>query len=384
MFKPTMFSEILKLLPADILRQAVDAHGADRWRKGFDTRTHLVAMLAAQLAGARSLRHVETLFEAHARRLYHLGAGRVRRSTLAYANATRPAETFAAIAEGLIARLGRAGRGARELMAALDSTPIRLAGRGHQWAAASRSRTGNQGLKLHLRIGVTDGMAEWMKLTGMTVNDIVAARDMPLESGRIYLFDKGYCDYNWWMEIIEAGADFITRLKRNAAFEVIAERPCDGKTILSDQIIRLVNRAPRGGRINRLAGHPLRLIRIPHPGGKNRPFLIVSSLLDAPAEEIAEGYRRRWRIELVFKWLKQNLRIKRFLGESRNAVMIQIYVAIIAHLLLMLLHRLTCNNRLRPIDLMALLAANLFHPRPTLRPEPPPPPSQLPLWEAAA
>ena len=380
-----MFSEILKLLPAGIVDRAVRAHGADRWRKSFRTRDHLLAMLAAQFSSAGSLRQVETLIGAYAKRTYHLGGLRVRRSTLAQANATRTPAVFATIAADLIAHAGRAGRPAKDLMAALDSTSIRLAGRGHGWAEACRTRNGNQGLKLHLRIAAESAAAEWLKVTDMTVNDITAAREMPLEKGRIYLFDKGYCDYNWWMEIIETGADFITRLKRNAAFEIIGERDCDGETILSDQVIRLANKAPRGGKKNRLAARPLRLVRIPHPGGKKRPFLIVSSLLDASAEDIAEGYRRRWSIELIFKWIKQNLKIKRFLGESRNAVAIQIYTAIIAYILVRMYHRLFSNSKHRLLDVMTLLAANLFHPRPNPTPPKPPPDSSQPsLWEAAA
>ncbi len=386
MFKPTMLTEILKLIPDGLVASAVREHGADRWRKSFLTRDHLVAMLAAQLSGADSLRGIQTLFAAHSKKLYHLGCGPVRRSTLAHANATRGWEVFAAIASGLIARAGRSGRSARELMAALDSTPIRLCGRGNDWARKTRSRNANQGLKLHLRIGASKAAVEWLRITDMTVNDITAARDMPLEEGRIYLFDKGYCDYNWWASIIEAGAHFITRLKKNAVFEVLEERNCDDEGIISDQLIRLTNKSPRGGKINHLAGQTLRLVRIPHPAGKRQPFLIVSSLLDVPAHQIAEGYRRRWSIELVFKWLKQNLKIRRFMGEGRNAVMIQIFVAIIAYVLVRLYHELVAaRNKSRLIDFMTLLAANLFHPRPQ---HPPPTsrthPRQPSFWENAA
>jgi IS4 transposase len=264
---------------------------------------------------------------------------------------------------------------------------VRIDGRGSQWAEKTFIRAGSQGLKLHLRIGAGSAAAEWVKITDMNVNDITAARDMPLEAGRIYLFDKGYCDYNWWAKIIDAGAHFITRLKRNAAYEVVMERPCDGGDILSDRIIRLTNHSPRGGKHNYLAGRLLRLLQVPHPAGRKQPFVIVSSLLEAPAKEIAEGYRRRWSIELVFKWLKQNLRIKRFLGESRNAVMTQIYVAIIAYVLVRKYHRLSAagTRRMRLADFMTLLVSSLFHPHPQPAiPKPPPPGNQLLLWEAAA
>jgi len=383
MFKPTMLAEILKLIPDNLVACAVAKHDADRWRKSFFTRDHLTAMLAGQLSGADSLRGVATLFGAHCGQLYHLGCKPVRRATLAHANATRGWEVFATIASGLISRAGRSGRQVRDLMAALDSSPIRLCGRGNGWARSLRTRPANQGLKLHLRIGADSGSPEWLKVTNMTVNDITAAQDMPLEKGRIYLFDKGYCDYNWWADIINAKAHFITRLKKNAVFKVVRELDCDGKTILSDQQIVLTNRAPGGSRKNRLTSQTLRLVRIPHPAGKRQPFVIVSSLLDVPASEIADGYRRRWSIELVFKWLKQNLKIKRFVGENRNAVMVQIFIAIIAYMLVRTYHRLVSpHNKTRTIDFMTLIAANLFHPRP----QPPPPKqhhhlNQPTLWE---
>ena len=130
---------------------------------------------------------------------------------------------------------------------------------------------------------------------------------------------------------------------------------------MSDQVIRLTNTNPGAGRTNKLAGVPLRLVRIPHPGGKTRPFWIVSNDLQASADEIANCYKQRWSIELLFKWLKQNLQIKTFLGENRNAILIQIYVAIIAYVLLNRFHKLVgkcCHARLK--DILVYITNNLF------------------------
>ncbi len=370
MFEPVTLHRILQLLPEQLVRSAVRRHASDRYRKRFRTKAHLLALLTAQLCGASSLRDVETLLYRHRHRLHHAGGVVTPRSTLSHANNTRDWRVFAEIAQGLMARQGRGTRRqAGQVMAALDSTPIRIAGRGSGWAERTRTRHGNQGLKLHLMIDVDEATLQWARTSGMNVNDITMGRDAPLQEGCIYLFDKGYCDYNWWRDILDAGAHFVTRLKRDAACEVVRERPCDGKCVLSDHIIRLTNKRPRAGAINRLAGRPLRLVRIPHPGGKKGPFLIVSSLLDVPAEDVAEAYRKRWRIEVVFKWLKQNLKIRRFMGESRNAMLAQLWVAIIAWLLLRQYHRLTTGKGFldgarRLKDTRILVAATLFQPPP--------------------
>ena len=368
MFEPITLHRILQLLPERLVRSAVHRHASDRYRKRFRTKAHLLALLVAQLCGASSLRDVEHLLRRHRHRLHHAGGVATPRSTLSHANNTRDWRVFAEIAQGLIACQERGTRRqAGQMMAALDSTPIRVAGRGSDWARLTRTRHGNQGLKLHLMIDVDEATLQWARTSGMNVNDITMGRDASLRKGYIYLFDKGYCDYNWWRDILDAGAHFVTRLKRDAAYEIIEERACDGQSILSDQIIRLTNKRPRAGALNRLAGRPLRLVRIPHPGGKKEPFLIVSSLLDAPAEDVAEAYRRRWRIEVVFKWLKQNLKIKRFMGESKNAILVQLWGAIIAWLLLRQYHRLTTaegsfRHTRRLKDTRILVAATLFQP----------------------
>ena len=329
-----MFGDLLKLLPRTVVHKAAIKHGSNRWRKSFNLWDHVVAMVGVHLAGRTSLREAELLFS-HARsRHFHLNCRSVKRSTLADANKTRDSAAFADIVKQLIAAGGRRERQTGAMLSILDASPIQLDGRGHAWAQASRYMNRSQGLKLHLLMTPDDGNLEYAAITDMNVNDITEAHNVPLEAGRIYLFDKGYCDYNWWCDIIAAGSHFVTRIKINAAWRIIEERPVIAPDIVSDHIIELTNKAPRAGKINHLAGRPLRLVEINHPAGKGTPFLIVSDLLDVPAEEIAAFYKRRWDIELLFKWIKQNLKIKRFLGESRNAIVIQILTAIIAYLLL--------------------------------------------------
>lgn len=358
MFSSSIFSDLLKPLDRREVGRIVDVHGADRWRKSFRTWDHLVAMLAAQFSGAMSLRDVEVLLGGEEAHHYHLHCGAVRRSTLADANRDRSCDVFRDIAGLLLGRTGRGARGVGELLTVLDSSPVSLTGRGHDWALATQSRAYSSGLKLHVQFTPDDGGMDYVEVTGSNVNDITAALDFPLEGDRLYVFDKGYCDYNWWHEIGETGAHFVTRLKHNAAFEVIEDRSLEGgesSPVIRDQLITLTNRTPRAGKVNHLAGIPLRLVEIRHPAGKGRPFRIVTNSITADADTIAGWYKQRWSIELLFKWLKQNLRIRKFIGESRNAIMIQIHVAIIAYLLLKAYQRLitagTGHRRLKDIAL---------------------------------
>lgn len=364
MFNNSIFGEILKQLPRDVVNDCVCRHGTDRWSKGFKSWDHLVALIAAQLSGTTSLRELETVFNGQSRHHYHLNAQPVHRSTLSDASRRRTPALFRDIAMAMIKRGGGGGKRAKEVLTILDSSTITLRGRGSQWAARSRSRAHNQGLKLHVQYDHGSGDLGYVEVSDGNVNDITQALEIPLASKQIYIFDKGYCDYNWWQAIADKGSFFVTRLNRNAAFATIEERAIgarDDGFILEDRLIRLTNENPGGGRRNRLAGIPLRLIRIKHPAGRSRPFWIVSNALEATAAEIAGWYKARWSVELLFKWLKQNLKIKTFMGESRNAVMIQLFVAMIVYILAKLYHTLTGGNlgkRLK--DMLVALRVNLF------------------------
>jgi len=358
-----MFGDLLKLLPRAVVRKVAAVHGSDRWCKSFKLWDHVVAMVAVHLAGRTSLREAELLLSHPRSHHYHLNCRAVKRSTLADANKTRDSAAFADIVKHRIACGGRRERHAKAMLSILDSSPVQLMGRGHAWAKSSRSRHLNQGLKVHLLMSPDDGGLDYAAVTDMNVNDITEAMNVPLEAGRIYLFDKGYCDYNWWHDILDVGAHFVTRIKSNAAWQTLEVRPITEPDIVSDRIIELTNKAPRAGKINRLAGHPLRLVEITHPAGKAAPFLIVSDMLDVPAGEIAALYKQRWDIELLFKWIKQNLKIKRFLGESRNAILIQIYTAIIAYLLLRAFRKLLGKKiPLRLKDIVVMCQIGLFQP----------------------
>jgi putative transposase len=362
MFHNSMFGDILKMVSRSEIKALITKHQGDRYRKSFKTWDHLVAMLAGQLSGASSLRDLEVTLNSHPFLHDHLGVTGVKRSPLSDANTTRNFQVFREIALSLLSRLDRSKRHSFEqVLTLLDSSPLRLSGRGHGWA--KKTRDSNAGLNLHVQYDHASACIEYVAVEDATLNDVTIAQQLALEAHRIYVFDKGYCDYNWWKAIADKGSHFVTRLKKNAAYTLLHTYPIaeeDKGFILKDCLITLSNKRPRGGKKNDLAGIPLRLIEIRHPSNTEKAFYIVTNAVEASASSIAGWYKERWSIELLFKWLKQNLKIRRFLGESRNAIMIQIFVAIIAYALLKLYRIAAHLMTLRLKDVGVLVKANLF------------------------
>jgi Transposase DDE domain/Domain of unknown function (DUF4372) len=365
----SVFHGLMKHVPWHRFDRLVDEYGADFRMRCLSTKSQLLALLYGQLSGATSLREIEAGLQSHAGRLYHLGASAPRRSTLADANAVRPAEVFAALFADL---LKQAHRGLRRKIAEtsylIDATSLRLSQRSADWASFSHTATG---AKLHI---VYDPDAEqpiYAAVTAANVNDITAAKAMPVEAGATYVFDLGYYDFGFWNTLDAAGCRIVTRLKVNTKLSVVAENRIWGTSnILSDRIGHLPQRMARS-RKNPFQD-PVREVCVRIDTGK--VLRIVTNDLEAPASEIAELYRRRWQIELFFRWVKQTLKIKHFLGQSENAVRIQIAVALIAFLLL----RLAYSAQTTVKSLLAftrLVRANVMHRRPLDRLlDPPAPP----------
>ena len=210
---------------------------------------------------------------------------------------------------------------------------------------------------MHVIYDAGAGQPIYASVTAAKVNDIVAAKAMPVEAGATYVFDLGYYDYGWWAALDGAGCRIVTRFKSNTPLTVSSERAvAEDGNILSDRIGLLPQRQA-GSRKNPFS-KPVRELRVRIDTGKE--LRILSNDLDAPAHEIAELYKRRWAIELFFKWIKQNLKIKHFLGVSENAVRIQVAVALIAYLLLQLA-RQDQQAIKSPLTFARLLRANLMH-----------------------
>lgn len=361
MYRNTRFGELLKGLPRSVFERHVAARDADKHSKGFRSWDQLMGMLFGQLSGSRSLRTLEVGFNSQQRHHYHIGSRAIKRTTLADANAKRDAGLFADVCQGLLAQAHRSvARQGRELLYLLDATPIPLKGRGFDdWARHNHSAR-TQGLKVHLLYAPQAQVPVYSHITPPNVNDVEDARRLAIESGATYVFDKGYCDYGWWHAIDRQHARFVTRFKRNAALQTLEQRAIpavDQARILEDHVVGFNNRRPRGGKVNPYQA-PLRRIVVARPGHKT-PLVLATNDFDRSALEVADLYKARWQIELFFKWIKQHLKIKRFLGRSENAVRIQILTALIAYLLVALYrrrHGITTSLRL----CLTMLSATLF------------------------
>jgi hypothetical protein len=352
----SVFHEMLKHVPWHVFERLVSEHGADARVRRLSTRDQLIALLYGQLSGAQSLREIEGGLASHANRLYHLGARGASRSTLADANARRPAAVFASLFAELVQRVGRGlRRDVGEAVYLVDSTSVRLSELSADWA---RFSNGVFGAKLHIVYDANGQHPTDAIVTPAKVNDITVAKTLPIDPGATYVFDLGYYSYDWWAELDHAGCRIVTRLKSNTKLNVVTTNPVEDDAILSDCIGHLPSRLA-ASRKNPFES-PVREIRVRIDSGKI--LRIVSNDLDAPAAEIAALYKRRWQVELFFRWIKQTLKIKHFLGTPENAVRIQIAVALIAFLLLRLAHA-TQNAIDSLLAFTRLVRTNLMHRR---------------------
>jgi Transposase DDE domain/Domain of unknown function (DUF4372) len=319
-YQSTVFGALLKAIPRSRFERIAERHHRGRAKRTLQPWGHLVTMVMSQLSGAGSLRDLERMVAHHPGVLPHLGLSRVARTTLADANADRPCGLFEEVAGQLAALAGAQGSG-REAIRLIDATRI-FAGRDvATWSGG--------GIKLHLVLDPVNQRPTYFAVTSERINDIVAAKAMPIEAGATYVFDKGYYDFGFWARLAAVKCRFVTRLKKNSPTRLVRERQPRGSNILFDQIVRLSERLSHQ-RCNPYQGK-VRLIGVKIDTG--REITLLTNDLKAPAEQIAALYKQRWQIELFFKWLKQNL-VRHFIGTSRNAVTIQVMAALIGYLLL--------------------------------------------------
>lgn len=353
----SVFHDVLKLVPWAEVERLVVVHDADASARLLGTKEHLIALLYGQLSGAVSLREVVGALESQAAGLYHLGGGPVKRSTLAEANKARPSAVFSGL---LSALMGRAHRRLRQDLGAcvrlIDSTSIRLTELSARWAQFS---AGVCGAKVHVVYDPDADCPCYSAVTPARVNDITAAHAMPIEPGATYVFDLGYYDYAWWAQLHDQGCRIVTRFRSNTPLSVTGERPVPaGSTILSDRVGLLPKRQARN-RKNPFSAAVREIQVVIESGAILR---ILTNDLNADAQQIADLYKRRWAIELFFRWVKQTLKIRHFFGTSENAVRIQVAVALIAFLLLRLAQK-TVQNTLGPLAFARIVRINLMHRR---------------------
>lgn len=363
MFSISRIAQVLKLLPQGAFEAIVDRYDGDRYVKSFTCRRQFVAMVYLQLAGASSLRELEAGFNPNSAQHYHLGCGRVARATLADANEKRDARIYADVLQLLIELGGRSLRKDRqELLYLLDATTAQLPARACPSLRGHANERGSHGVKLHVVMEAISGGVSEVSITPANVNDVVEGRKIALEPGATYVFDKGYCDYNWWYRMHQQPARWVTRFKRDSRLRFICEQaiPDGSECILRDSVVGFALQTPRGGHRN-LYSAPLRRIEVARSG--KEPLVLATNDLHSPAQAIAQLYKQRWLIELFFKWIKQHLQIRRFIGRNENAIRIQLLTALIAYMLVLLLKKAQ-GFKGSAWMLLAQIRPNLFQ-RPT-------------------
>jgi hypothetical protein len=374
-----VFAQIMEHLPLHTLRSSIARYDGDRFAKGFGCQDQFRCMAFAQLTYRDSLRDTVTCLNAQAGKLYHMGIrGRVRRSTLARANEVRDWRIYASFATALIAQ-------ARELYAddpllpefdgtayALDTSTIDLALTLFPWAPFERSRGA---LKLHTQIDLRGNIPVFIHIDHGRSYDTDILDVLVPEPGAIYVMDRGYLDFERLHRLTQAAAFFVVRAKSGLSLRRTRSRQVDRTTgLICDQDVRLAF-----DRTARKYPDRLRWVRYrDNESGMSLQFLTNNFVL--PPLTIAELYRRRWQIELFFKWIKQNLRIKSFFGTSPNAVKTQIWIAVSVYVLVAILKkRLGLDASLYTI--LQMLSITIFEKTPINRlfPEAQPPSSAEPL-----
>jgi putative transposase len=365
-FSPSIFGKLLEAINRRAFQAIVDGQCGDVYDKSFRSWDHLVALIFAQFSAAHSLRGLEASFNANSQHHYHLASGPLQRSTLSDASKRRPsgvfAQTFALVAGQLDRQTRREGNAMLRL---IDSTPVPL-GKLCGWA---KSNGRIRGLKMHVVYDPKSDYPRVLDITDANVNDAQIGRAIMIEPGATYVYDKGYCHFAWWTAIDAAGAVFVTRPKANMGLEILRFRPClaakgDGFTIVEDADVGF---ASKGDSKLPIA---LRRLRVEREDGKT--ISLITNDLDRSALEIAALYKGRWQIELLFRWIKQHLKIKKFLGNNDNAIRLQLYAAMIAFALLRIAAKAN-GVKLNILRFANLVAQCLFERRNIAAIEKPPP-----------
>lgn len=354
----TVFAQVMDVLPLREFRACVaryDGHGKG---ESFSALDQFLTLAFAQLTARESLRDIVTCLNAMAPKLYHMGfRSAIRRSTLADANERRDWRIYRDFAEHLIAR-ARPLYGTEDLgldlaqtVYALDATLIELCVSLFPWA---RYRATVAAIKLHTLLDLRGPIPAVVHVTDGRVGETTMFDQLLLEPGAIYIMDRGYIDFARFRRVTDTGAFFITRTKSNQRLARVYSHPVPADTaVRSDHTVRLIGR--RGH-----ANYPMHLRRVRvYDAEQARALTFLTNAFTLPAATIAALYRRRWQIELFFKWIKQHLRIKAFYGTSENAVKTQIWTAISVYVLVAIVRKqLRCDHSLYTV--LQVLGVSLF------------------------
>lgn len=352
----SIFSQLLQLFSRIEFHQAVKETKAERHARGFTCWGQFVAMLFCQLGRAHSLREITGGLRSCEGKLKHLGITAPSHSTLAYANEHRPWELYQRVFSQLFQRCRQQVAGKKKFrfknkLLSLDSSIIDLSVTLFDWAKFRRTKGA---IKLHLLLDHDGYLPSFAWITEGKKSDVKIARQLEFAPGTLIVYDRGYNDYSLFAQWTAQGVFFVTRMKDNALSVVVGERDLpQNRNILKDELIQLT-----GSKAEEKCPYPLRRIEVYAPE-TNEILVFLTNNMDLGATTIAAIYKDRWQIEIFFKILKQNLKIKTFVGTSANAVKIQIWTALIAMLILRYLQLLS-KFPWSLSNLVALLRMNLF------------------------
>lgn len=355
MHQHTVIGQMIQMFSRFEFQKTVKEVGTEYHARGFSSWNHFVAMLFGQLCGQDSLRGIEAGLATQAQSLYHLGITPIHRSTLSYANEHRSHELFKKLFFLMLSKCQPLAPPHKfrfkNPLYSLDATVIDLCLALYNWA---KFRTAKGAVKLHVKLNHAGYLPNFAVITEGRVHEQKAAWNIPLEKNDVVVFDKAYNSLSWLQTIENTGVFFVTRLKDNADYRVIERRDVSKmEQISSDQTIALTGYFSK----QKFPGH-LRRIRSTDPA-TGKTIVLLTNNFSWSARTIAQIYKERWQIELFFKTLKQQLKVKSFVGTSRNALLSQLWIALIAYLLLSYL-KFKSKFQWSIYTLCAILPANLF------------------------
>ena len=354
----TIFSQLLRLISRHEFESLAKQHHSGRQFRQASRWSQFVAMMMGQLSGRSSLRDMIDNLDAQAHRLYHLGSKTLTRSTLSRINSDKPYQLYEALFHRLLSRCQRQAPSHKfrfkNPLYSLDASTIDLCLSVFPWA---EFRSTKAAVKLHVGLNHAGHLPEFVTITEGNKHEVNMGKAMRFPKGSIVAVDKGYNDYEWYNALSDQGIYFVTRLKSNAVYRVVDRHPVTKRQgITSDQTIEFtgVVTAKKCPAMLRRIGY-----RDPESGKR---YVFLTNHFRLSANTIAQIYKARWDVELFFKWIKQNLKIKTFVGTSKNAVLTQIWIALCVYLLLAFI-KFQSRIDISAQQILRLLQLNLFERR---------------------
>lgn len=351
----TIFSQILNLVPRHEFESLANKHHSGRMFRTASRWSQFVIMSLAQLTGRSSLRDVIENVTAQEHRLYHLGSSKMSRSNLSRINEDKPYELYEALFAKLLKRCqqkvpGHGFRFKNELYS-LDASTIDLCLSVFPWAKFRKTKGA---IKLHVGMNHKGNMPEFVSITDGKQHDVTQGRQVDFPKGSIVAVDRGYTDYKWYKQLSDKGVYFVSRCKSNAKMKIVERREVDESTgLTSDQTIEFTG-------FYASTDCPIPMRRVGYRDAETgKHYVFLTNNFKLSPLTIAKIYKARWQIELFFKWIKQNLKIKSFVGTSKNAVMTQIWIALCIYLLLAFL-KFQSKTTKSMQQILRLLQTNLF------------------------